>query len=316
MIQKRTSENFEIAKAVAILLVVTGHFGTGIEFFWVGPALGLFVFGFSSAYFTSAKYHDELRLWPFWRNKLDRLGPNVLVVDALLVALCALKGRPGLLTWQTPVHLVGMTGWLNWFGLADPSPLGAGLWFFTLLLCFYALYPALRWVSRSRLALGTATVAALVATVWLNRYANMGHPLWLTAWSFVFGLWVQRLSLSLRPLVSGTAAIVLAAVMLALNMVWDVKVLNVALLVGLCACVVLWLKDAPLPTGVLRPLRAVSGMLLEVYFLHTYLFVRVTGRAWLDYLVSLGCILVVAWALNRVARQIRRLLPRRAPANA
>ncbi|HUU91115.1 MAG TPA: acyltransferase family protein [Phycisphaerae bacterium] len=314
MIDKRTSENFDVARAVAILLVVTGHFGTGIALFWVGPTVGLFVFGFSSAYFTSAKYDERLRLGPFWRNKLDRLAPNVLVANAFLVVLLALEGRPGLLTWQSLVHLAGMTGWLNWFGLEIPSPLGAGLWFFTLLLCFYAVYPALRWVGRSRPALGSVVGLALVAAVLLNRYMNMGHALWLTAWSFVLGVFVQRAAVSVRPLVSASVAVGLAAAMLGLNLVWSVKTLNTCLLLAICTCIVLWLKDARLPIRFLRPLRVVSGMLLEVYFVHTYLFVRVTGYAWLDYMVSLACILGASWVLNRVASQIRRLLARSAPA--
>jgi len=49
LIDKNASYNFGIAKAVAILLVFTGHFGTGVDFFWIPVRLGLFVFGFSSA---------------------------------------------------------------------------------------------------------------------------------------------------------------------------------------------------------------------------------------------------------------------------
>ena len=308
LIDKNASYNFGIAKAVAILLVFTGHFGTGVDFFWIPVALGLFVFGFSSAYFTSAKYHDSLRLGPFWRNKLYRLAPNVLVINAFLLALFLVEGRPGIWTLQTPVNVLGLTGFLNWFRLVNTSPFGAGLWFFTLLLLFYATYPILRRLSRSRPALYVTTCASLVAAVVLDHYVTMGHALWLSAWGFVFGVFVQRTGPGGKPVVSAAVGLVLAAAMLALNLALGVKTLNFYFIVAMSACAVLWLKDARLPAWPLRPFGVVSGIILEVYLIHSYLYVPPTGYAFVDYLLSLALVLVVARLLNRVASMIRRCL--------
>ena len=68
------SRNFRFAKALAIVFVFSGHFGTGIPGFWMLVSIGLFVFAFSSAYFTSAKYHEVLDLRAFWKCKLLRLS--------------------------------------------------------------------------------------------------------------------------------------------------------------------------------------------------------------------------------------------------
>ncbi len=37
-----------------------------------------------------------------------------------------------------------MTGFLNWLDIENNSPFGAGMWFLTLLLIFYAFFPFLR----------------------------------------------------------------------------------------------------------------------------------------------------------------------------
>lgn len=304
-VDKNASRNFEIAKAVAILLVFTGHFRTGIQGFWIPVSVGLFVFGFSSAYFTSAKYHDSFRLGQFWEKKLYRLVPSLLVINFFLLVLFIIEVKTGIWTWQTLVNVLGLTGFLNWFGLGNPSPFGGGLWFFTLLLLFYAAYPVLRRAGRSRVLLYVAVGTTLVAALLLNCYVAMGHALWLTSWSFVFGVFVQRMGVHVRPVLGAVVAAVLAAVTFVLNAAFGVGMFNSYLIIAISVCAVLWLKDARLPVWPLHPLQWVSGIVLEVYILHPYLYVRVTGYRSLDYFASLACVLAVAWLLNRVALLIR-----------
>ena len=313
LVDDRVSFNFRVARAVAILLVFTGHFGTGIAFFWVPVSIGLFVFGFSSAYFTSAKYHGRFQMAAYWKKKLYRLGPKLLVTDLFLLVLFILRGESGILTWQTPVNLLGLTGFLNWMHLANPSPFGAGLWFFTLLLLFYAVYPVLRKLAWSQAALGFVTCLGLVGAVVLNRYVVVGHALWFTAWSFIFGVLVQRVSLKLRPVLGAVTVIVSAAAMLVLNLVLEFKALNFVLIVVASVGTVFWLKDARLPRRLFGPVATVFGSTLEIYFVHSYLFLRLTGRPILDYVVSLICVVVVAWPLNRAASAISDLATRRRP---
>ncbi len=49
--------NFSIAKIQAIIVVVIGHFFNGLV--WIPTTFGLFVFTFSSGFFTSQKYQNS-----------------------------------------------------------------------------------------------------------------------------------------------------------------------------------------------------------------------------------------------------------------
>ena len=303
-LSQNTSYNFEIAKVVAITLVAVGHFGIGYNL-WVPVTVCLFVFGFSSGFFTAAKYEKRFDFVEFWRRKLCRLGPSLLVLNLFLLGLFILRGRTGLVTWQTPVNMLGLTGILNWFGLNDPSPFGAGLWFFTILLIFYLVYPCLRFVGRSRAALAILAGLSLAASVGLTYWVPMTHMLWVTAWSFMFGVTAHRFQLSLPTMVSGPLAVTLAVVLVMLNVRFGFNALNICLIVAISASAVLWVKGVSLPRKLLSPLRLFSGCVLEIYFLHAYLYVRPTGYMAFDLAASLVCILSIAWLLSRAADRIR-----------
>ena len=92
--------------------------------------------------------------------------------------------------------MLGLTGLLNWFGLPNPE----SLWRRSVVL--HALADLLRPVSAVAadrpFALGTAWAdvsAAWASSAVLERRLPMGHALWLTAWSFLFGLLVHRFDL-------------------------------------------------------------------------------------------------------------------------
>ncbi|GHU09724.1 hypothetical protein AGMMS50225_11300 [Betaproteobacteria bacterium] len=181
------SHNLAIAKVLAILLVATGHFFTG-NLLWIPVTLGLFTFAWSSALFTTLKHGEHLNLATFWRNKLKGLGLRFLLIQLFLLVLVAIQHRSGIFTWQTLVHLSGQTGWLNWFGIPNASPLGGGLWFFTLLLLFYLAFPVLaRWQRNAR-ASAVITIAIVIVACWLSNAVNVGHALWITAAAFVVGI--------------------------------------------------------------------------------------------------------------------------------
>ncbi|MBN1588457.1 MAG: acyltransferase family protein [Pirellulales bacterium] len=308
MVDQNTSDNFALAKTASIIMVVVGHFQLGYESTWILVTIGLFVFGFSSGFFTSAKYDERLPLAAYWQNKLFRLGPSLLVANAFLLGLFCFRGTPGIWTWQTPVSVLGLSGFLNWFGIPDASPFGAGLWFFTLLLIFYGVYPVLRWIGRSRSALGVVGFLALVAAAILNRHVTMGHALWLTAWSFIFGVVVRRFHISLSAWLSGSLAACFAGLMVVLNVSAGFKQLNFLLIVAMAAFTVLCIKDARLPHKLPLSRFLLSGCLMEIYVVHSYLYVRPTGQKMFDLAISLAWIIFVSWLLSRVARGIRRRL--------
>ena len=301
-----TSYNFTIAKVVAIFVVAGAHF-LPLPGDWIAASVALFVFGFSSSYFTSAKYHDSFRLGPFWRRKLYRLGPDLLVINLFLLGLFLVQGKQGIWTWQTLTCVFGVKGFLTWFGLGNPSPYGGGLWFLTLLLLFYAFYPGLRFIGRSRLAISVLTVASVVGQYLLTRYVSMGHGLWFTAWSFLLGVWAQRLNWSVPVVLSGALTIGLSVVLLGLNLLLQFKQLNPVLIVVISISTVSWLKDARLPKKLPSALGLLSGCLLEIYLLHSYFFLRVTGYSAADFLISMVCVTCVSLLLAHFANTLRAL---------
>jgi peptidoglycan/LPS O-acetylase OafA/YrhL len=293
-----TSRNFRVAKPAAIVLVMLGHFATGIPGFWMLVTVGLFVFGFSSGYFTSLRYHEGFRWGPFWRRKAVRLLPHLLGADLFLLALFLTRGREGIWTWQTLLGVTGLKGFLTWLGLPNPSPYGAGVWFLTLLLLFYAAYPLLRLAVRRRAGAVALTAVGLAATLLLQWLAPMGHMLWLTAWAFVFGVAAERLALRTSAWWSGAAAAGLALVLGALNATGiGSEAVNFLLLVGLCVIATMWIKSAALLGTALAPLGALSGCLLEMYLLHAYLHVSTGGGRLADLAVSVALVVGVSWLL-------------------
>ena len=136
------SRNFETAKVMAILIVVCDHF-LPVSSMWVMASIALCLFGFASGYFTALIYGASPQPLAFVRNKLQRLGPDLLAINLLLLALFLLQGRQGIISWQSLLGVLGLSGWLNWLYLPNPSPFGAGLWYFSLLLLFYVCYPLL-----------------------------------------------------------------------------------------------------------------------------------------------------------------------------
>jgi len=304
-IDPRISFNFEFAKVASILLVVVAHFGVGMNL-WIPVSVGLFIFGASSGYFTSAKYGERFSLLEYCNRKIVRMGPHVLLVNLFLLGLFLIEGRSDIWTWQTLINLVGLTGFLNWFGIPNDSPFGAGLWFFTLLLVFYAVYPALRLLSRSQIGLAAFTVLSLAACAVLNRISPMGHALWLTAWSFVFGVAVCRFNPAVPPWIAAILATVLAGVMILLNVQYGCNQLNFLFIAGIAVSTVLWLKGVQLPQRLLSPICLLSSCILEIYFLHTYLFVTATGRRAVDLTLSLVCIIIVSFLLSAAAKWMAR----------
>ncbi len=294
--------NFEVGKVVAIVLVVIGHFLPGKDL-WIPVTCGLFLFGFGSGFFTSARYRAAFDWRRFWRNKATRLLPHLVVINVFLFLLFLTKGTEGIWTWQTPIHLFGLTGLLNWFGVPNESPFGAGLWFFTLLLIFYAVYPLLRLTFQSTRLAAIVTTAGAMAALVLTRLLPMGHALWLTAWSFLLGMTAERLNLSARPAVAALVGALFAGALVVLNTAVNTRVINAPLIMGVAASACFWLKSITLPRAMFAPLSALSKAVFAIYFIHTYLFVHPTRSAVVNLLVSLALICCIAIVLSNIGHK-------------
>lgn len=298
------SFNFAVAKVLAILLVVTAHFFSPSPL-WIGASIALFVFGFSSAYFTQLKYQPQLNTGQFWHAKLIRLGWPLLVMNSFLLLVFIARGDSPLWDWQTPFHWLGLTGWFNWLGLIWPalvnhSPWGAGLWFFTLLLLFYWLYPLLRW-AMARLPHLTCWLSLPLLAI-AHHLWPVGHMLWLTAFSFICGLYFARQQLVLSSKVS--VGLLLAGGGLFGLIKWQGLVGDFSfywlLLVSLGLIGLLMRCRLP---AFLAMFRKLDDAVIQIYFIHMALFVGFQP-SWLAWLASMVLILLAAVLLARLTRRL------------
>lgn len=294
------SENFEIAKVLSIGMVATAHFFPN-TLLWVPSTVALFVFGFASSYFTHAKYRDAFHLGPYWTNKLVRLAIPLLVIDVFLLILCSLRSSQSIWVWQTIPHLLGLGGALDWFGFMNASPLGGGMWFFTLLLVFYAFYPLLRVVNQIRVGSWVAVIAALVGTTYCHFRFPLGYSLWPTIFSFVFGAFIAERGAHISGLLCIVGGGVSILVLGLFNVVLKVNSFNYFLILAASVLLTLWLLKVSLPVWLSHSANYFSDLLLEIYLIHTYLFLTVTGLRALDYVLSLCVIVIVARVLHLLA---------------
>jgi hypothetical protein len=294
-----TSLNYSVAKVIAIFTVAAGHWFTN-GLLWVPVTFGLIIFAFSSAYFTTKIYGARIDRARFWRNKLKRLGLRYWVILGFLTVVVALKGKT-VLHWHTLVHFLGLSGVINWMGVPNRSGLGAGLWFFTLLLIFYLTYPYLALLAGSKLRAAVVSVVAFVAAMILEKNVNVGHELWLTSMGFVLGVTYGAQEPKLRALWPASVALAACVALLVLHKL-GYKEFNSLLIAVAGLALSVWLSKAKMPNwSLLRKLARLERYLLEIYLIHTYLFIHPTGNQLLDYGLSMGFILLAAVAVNYVA---------------
>lgn len=299
------SSNFQIAKVVGILTVATAHFFSD-TMLWVPSSVALFIFGFSSAYFTHLKYSQHLDVIPYWTNKISRLGYSLLVINAFLLVVSSIVSSRTIFVWQTPLHLVGLSGLLDWLHIGNASPLGNGMWFFTLLLMFYGVYPLLRRANQYALSSSLLLLIALAGMSYCHLYYPVGYELWLTAFSFMFGVYIAGHPLHLSTPLFILCGVVSVSLMSVLNFLLRINGYNFFLIMAASALLTVWLREAILPARLLRPISYLSDIVLEIYLIHTYLFFVFTGSKFADYVLSMCVILITAKLLQYAAIRIEQ----------
>jgi len=295
------SRNFSIAKVLSIFMVVASHWFRELDL-WILATIALFLFGFSSAFFTGRIYGVQVDVRAFWANKLRRLGVRYWLILSVLSGLLILQGHD-IAHWHTIVHFVGLSGILNLFG-PSASALGGGLWFFTLLLFFYMIYPLLARhliaSPRSSVALVAVTVALLLADHWLR----LGFSLWLTMLGFFIGIYVGVNHLRMRPMALNLTLFAIPVLIAVANGVLHLRQFNSVLLFAFALTVSLRLTLPGLWLGGLRFLVPLEAYLLEIYLIHGYLFIHPTGNSVMDFTFSLVIVVVAAIVLNRAGNTV------------
>jgi peptidoglycan/LPS O-acetylase OafA/YrhL len=295
--KESASLNFYYAKFVAILIVATGHYFEG-SLLWIPATVCLFVFGFSSGYFTAGKSGAGFDFYDFWWAKISRLGPTLVIVSIFLAVIFLFQGRSGIWGWHSVIAIAGLSGFLDWLSIRNSSPFGSGLWFLTVLWLFYVIYPVLAILCRTKGgAWSVLSLAFLICTLG-HFYASPPYALWPTVFAFIFGIFVRRVEWKPRSYVSLILAIIATLAMLVLN-VYGVKQLNYYLLVLVSILVVGFLLSFNSSFLNDRKPLALAACVFEVYLIHTYLFIRVDQVA-VGYVLSMVIVLVVAYVLNKV----------------
>lgn len=298
-ISRDVSLNFSVAKVIAIFTVVAGHWFTG-TILWIPVTFGLFVFAFSSAYFTLKIYGVNVERRRFWKKKLERLGLRFWVILTFVAILLVMEGRT-VFHWHTLLHFTGLSGILNWFAIPNQSALGAGLWFFSLLLMFYFGYPTLAKLCQSKSGAVWVAVVATLGALLLRDSVHVGHELWLTSLGFilgvVYGLHEPRFRSGIVFLGAGLSCVCLLGV----NLFSSFKQFNTVLIAATSICISLWLSKVVLPHWSLaKALAKLDKYLLEIFIMHSYLFVHVSGNSVLDFAVSVLLAVIAAIVINRV----------------
>jgi hypothetical protein len=303
-IDQNVSRNFQAAKLFSIIIVVIGHYFREFELLWIPVTVGLIIFSFSSSYFTYSKYKGNYDVNIFWLSKAKRLGTKLVVINVFLLLLAWINGRSGIWTWQTVVNILGMNGFLNWFKIQNPSPLGRGMWFFTLLLVFYLIYPSLEYLNRERIISYLFSTFFVVIAFYLDRHMMIGHALWLTASGFVVGIFFARNTVKISGSLSFMAFIVCSIMMFYFNKYLEIKSYNYYFILFLGTICALFLIVAKLPSTLFRGLSFFSDCILEVYLIHPYLVYRKTRYVFIDFIIYLLLVMVTAKVLQLVSSEI------------
>jgi hypothetical protein len=207
------------------------------------------------------------------------------------------------------LHFLGLSGVLNWSAIPNQSALGAGLWFFTLLLMFYLSYPYLAKLCQSKSATVWTALAATAGAVLLQQRVHMGHELWLTALGFILGVGYGLHEPKFRSRYVFFMAGLLGVGLLGINLFSSYKQFNTILIAATSICISLWLSKAVLPNwSVLKLLARFEKYLLEIFVMHTYLFMHFLGHSVLDFAVSLLLIVIAAIAINHVVMWMSSLI--------
>ncbi len=296
------SYNFSVAKVLSILMVATGHYFGGI--LWIPTTVALFVFAFSSGYFSALKYTGNFSIKQFWIAKVVRLGFGLVFINFFLLLLFVLQGKSNIVTWDSVLGVVGLSSVLNWLNLPYKSPFGSGLWFLTALYIFYLVYPLVERINRNLWRASVFALLMLIVTTFLNFNVHVPYELWMTAFGFLFGSYAATIQIRM-PLAMASGILIASVVtMLALNKFWCINSLNyyMMLLASISVCGILLAYR--LPDFFARFSSIFSECIFEIYLIHTYLFLRIHDQNIVGYIASISLILLVANTLSKLRKMI------------
>ena len=197
----------------------------------------------------------------------------------------------------------GLSGWLNWLYLPNPEPVRRRAVVFHPAAAVLPGLSAADAPAARRSGWSLALFALLLLALLLSERVRYGHMLWFTAFSFCFGGTCQ-------PALAGGwkhSLLLLTALVSGFVLAWWLfgAPLKGLLLVGLASLLAIQLLlSVALPDWLHAPFRPFGACVLEIYFLHTYLFVHLSGMPIPDLLASLALILAASLATRALAERL------------
>lgn len=308
----QVSFNFDLIKVASIILVALGHYNISSGLLWAPVSVALFMFGFASGYFSSGKYRGNFSTLTFWNNKIRRLFLKILIIDLFLFGIFFFANTDGLFTWMTIPSLFGMTAIFQWFGVKNTSPFGYGLWFFSVLILFYLLFPAIsRLIAPIKRAI-FFTATALLALAILNHTHPMPYSIWLTISGFIWGCYNGRFPVRFNPKVLTVLIILGTAAFLTFNLALNIKETNYPFLLIISVLCGIFSLSFALPKKLMKLPASLKDCVLEIYFIHYYIHLHINPFDSLHpipkALVSLTITIICAWLLHKISSSMGRLI--------
>lgn len=314
----RVSTSFHWIKILSLQMVIAGHFWSNeFSFLWLPTTVGLILFGFISSYYTISPRHFEKTPLQYWWYKAKSFYPLywILSVSILVVEYIRTESLEKILHPHTLVHLMGMTGFINWLGIDNQSVLGNGLWFLTVLILFWILYPFVRTLYHSRFALYLISGIMGAVSIVVTLLFPMGHMLALTVWGFLMGgilgthfpkqavplsFFMKMIAVNFGFLLGFyTFIVAVYAGEVPINSVLNLSAILLASLMVIYACLQGYLGKGQVLAENL------SKWGLSLYILHTYLFFYPFEIKILNHGFSLLVCCVLAVALETGYKKIR-----------
>jgi hypothetical protein len=295
------SENAQVAKLFCLFVVVLDHYYNCVP--WHVMWLAMFVFGYYSGFFTFEKYGLEFSIKRFWANKVSRLGAELLITQTFLFILFLAGGAPHLFSIHTLLSFVGLNGLLSLAYIPLVTPYGGELWFLTLLILFYILFPAISGLNRRRAVSLVFFLFSYTVAYFCCENIQYIFGFWVACCGFLIGVFFSRHRIVLPHLywMGGLVGLLALRPLCAHLGMSPLRLLNFFLIT--CGGVLLIQSTAKiiLPTFVYRVTRYMGGCFLPIYLVHRHMFWHPIGQLHIDFVTSLISVVLVALILRRLS---------------
>lgn len=305
------SKNMSVIKFFAIIAIIFGHYWNVhlvpiplMSHWWVISAVGLLIFSISSGFFTSTRYKDSYEFKSFWIKKLYRIGIPFTIVNILLLILFLIEKKDNILSIQTVASWLGIHGIWTWLKIPQVGPYGAGLWFMTVLLIFYFIYPLLEYLNRKKTISFVFSGLTVLLLLIFDHYFPLGYTLWLTITGFPVGIWMANNEISYSRLFIVSVLILTLIMMIILKFFFHVKLFSSLFMLIISYTAVEICKFMVLPSIIYRIFLPLSTWVITMYIVHMYLFVSPTGYFSIDWLMTLSLIFCVSFVVDQLSKKI------------